>query len=404
MQIWLEDEKSKDNWFANHQLHSIDIFDTQKNSIIELRISDKVNAVYICGLTPYDSAHLGHAFTYSVFDILIRFLRQSGKNVKYVQNITDIDDPLFERARRDNQPWREIADNQIKKFVDDMQSISINPPDIFVAVSEEIETISTANSELKQANYLYSLETDWYFNLTDFHHPLISNYSHEQLIEIFAERGGDPERVGKLHKLDPLVWKRSLTDEPSYLSELGKGRPGWHIECVAIMRKYLDLPLLVQGGGKDLIFPHHTMCAHQAKALTGKDLASGFLHAGLVSYQGEKMSKSLGNLVFVSDLIGQGFSPAAIRLQLLTIPWYSDWEWTIDSLNAAQVRVEKWKREAKFIRIDADFINEAFNALKDNLNVGKILDMIEELEPNEADVDRSESLWSFLNDVLGIRV
>lgn len=404
MYKWVSSINHKDDWFKNQNLESIKVFDSQVKSLKNLGLNRETISIYVCGLTPYDSAHLGHAFTYSVFDVLVRFLKLSNKKVKYVQNITDVDDPLFERARRDSVNWQNIASSQIDKFIFDMESIGVNPPDIFTAVSDEMSAIKDANNRLLNLDALYQVSTDWYYKIPHVEHPLIKDFALEDLLTIFSERGGDPYRDGKKNPLDPIVWKQSLPDEPAWESELGSGRPGWHIECVAIIEKYLELPLLIQGGGKDLIFPHHTMCSWQIQSLSKNELAQSYLHAGLVSYQGEKMSKSLGNLVFVSDLIEKGFSQAAIRIQLLDKPWHEDWEWFESDLIQSQVRAEKWKKFVSKVRVDAELVEFVFLNLKNNLDIATIFNKIDTLhEKIDEEVEIGDSLQALLSDCLGIR-
>ncbi|MGA0130449.1 MAG: class I tRNA ligase family protein [Candidatus Nanopelagicales bacterium] len=393
------------DWFSGLTLNEIEVFDSQTQSIESLELDQNPIPIYVCGLTPYDSAHLGHAFTYSIFDVLVRFLRQAGKRVTYVQNITDVDDPLFERARRDNQEWSEIAKNQIDKFIIDMQEIGVNPPDVFTPVSEQMPTIQKAIAKLETNGDLYELADSWYYRVQSTEHSLINSYQQEELIKVFAERGGDPERVGKLNPLDPVVWKPSLPREPNWDSPLGPGRPGWHIECVGIIEKFLDLPLFIQGGGKDLIFPHHTMCAWQTKSLTNKNLARSYLHAGLVSYQGEKMSKSLGNLVFISELLSKGFSHGAIRAQLLSVPWSQDWEWFEADLVLTQKRVQRWGRYLAKVPADSEFITSAYESLKNNLSIEPIFQSLDELESKTNDsVQVQDSVQAFVSDVLGLKL
>ena len=393
------------DWFSGLNLKEIEVFDSQTQSIESIELDQNPIPIYVCGLTPYDSAHLGHAFTYSIFDVLVRFLRQAGKQVTYVQNITDVDDPLFERARRDNQEWSEIAKNQIDKFIIDMQKIGVNPPDVFTPVSEQMPTIQKAIAKLETNGDLYQLNDSWYYRVQSSEHSLTTDYQQEELITVFAQRGGDPERIGKLNPLDPVVWKPSLPGEPNWNSPLGLGRPGWHIECVAIIEKFLDLPLFIQGGGKDLIFPHHTMCAWQTKSLTNKNLARSYLHAGLVSYQGEKMSKSLGNLVFISELLNKGFSNGAIRTQLLSVPWYQDWEWFEADLVSTQKRVQRWGRYLAKVPADSEFISSAYESLKNNLSIEPIFQSLDELESKTNDsVQVQDSVQAFVSDVLGLKL
>lgn len=405
MTNWPADLMFRSDWFSGLEFKQIDLFDSQSQSVEKLELDQDPIPIYVCGLTPYDSAHLGHAFTYSIFDVLVRFLRQGGKTVKYVQNITDVDDPLFERARRDNQDWSLVAKNQIDKFILDMRDIGVNPPDVFTPVSEQMPSVQEAISQLLSEGDIYQLADSWYYQVQSPEHPLINEYSSDELIEMFSQRGGDPDRFGKHNALDPVVWKPSLTAEPEWEFELGAGRPGWHIECVAIIEKFLDLPLFIQGGGKDLIFPHHTMCAWQTKSLTKKDLARTYMHAGLVSYQGEKMSKSLGNLVFISELLNKGFTSAAIRAQLLSIPWTKDWEWFEKDLIGTQKRVDKWSTYLSKVPADKEFIDFAFDSLKNNLSIEPIFQLMDQLESRADDtVELQDSIQAFVSDVFGLKL
>ena len=400
---WSNNRVNRINWFENQSLASIKIFESAANKVVEQKIPVGDIPIYVCGITPYDSAHLGHAFTYSVFDVLVRFIKQSGHAVSYVQNITDVDDPLFERARRDNISWREIADKQVKKFVDDMQTINVDSPDHFVAVSQEIPAILKDIEKLHKAGLVYQVDHDWYFENKDNTNFLTPKLSKKDLIKIFEERGGDPSRPGKHDPLDPVVFKKSLADEESYESSLGAGRPGWHIECVSIINKYLSTPLFIQGGGKDLIYPHHTMCANQSKKLTNIDLATNYLHAGMVAYQGEKMSKSLGNLVFVSELVNSGYSGASIKLNLLDRAWHSDWEWAESDLKECESRITTWKQTLPKILADGEIINFFFNALKDNLNTKSIFNFLDQLKPmNSAAIVLEDSVAALVSDTLGL--
>jgi L-cysteine:1D-myo-inositol 2-amino-2-deoxy-alpha-D-glucopyranoside ligase len=402
---WRSNEPNRKNWFHGKTLESISLYESQAQKAVEINASKEKFPIYVCGLTPYDSAHLGHAFTYSVFDVLIRFLKQSEKKISYVQNITDVDDPLFERARRDGLDWKEIAESQIKKFVMDMQAISINAPDVFVSVSDEMPIIIESNSRLNDKNLLYQLADDWYYQIEKIDSKLVAGWVNSQLLETFSQRGGDPDRIGKRNPFDAVVWKSSAPDEPAWESTLGLGRPGWHIECVSIIEKYLDLPLFIQGGGKDLIFPHHAICAMQAQSLSGKRLAENYLHAGLVSYQGEKMSKSLGNLVFVSDLMEMNFSAAAIRAHLLSQVWYQDWEWIESDLATFQMRTDNWRHKLSKIQVTDELIDLAFSNLQNNLNAKPIFEYLDNLSVTQnIECDPQQSVSGFMSDVFGIRL
>jgi L-cysteine:1D-myo-inositol 2-amino-2-deoxy-alpha-D-glucopyranoside ligase len=266
--------------------------------------------MYVCGITPYDATHLGHAATYLSFDLIHRYLLASGSKVNYVQNITDIDEPLLERANRDNVEWNQLASDQIDLFRSDMSALNVVAPTHYVGAIEAIPLVTEAIDLLSARESTYELERDIYFSVKqDLKFSSISHLDDAQMIKIFSQRGGDPTLPGKKDPLDCLVWMQQRPNEPGWPSTHGFGRPGWHIECTAIALKFLDpdeseqTVIDIQGGGSDLIFPHHEMCAAQARVISGKELASHYVHAGMIGLDGEKMSKSKGNLVFVSSLL-----------------------------------------------------------------------------------------------------
>ena len=323
-----------------------------------------VARVYVCGITPYDATHLGHAATYVTFDLVGRALRDAGHEVEYVQNVTDVDDPLLERAARDGRDWRELATSEIDLFREDMTALGVIPPMAYIGVVEAMPEITTAVRALVESGAAYRLDVpaaegtgqDVYLDLAQT--PTfgsVSGWRDEQMDAVFGDRGGDPERAGKRQRFDPLLWRAAREGEPSWDDELlGAGRPGWHIECTAISLGHLGHPFDIKGGGSDLVFPHHEMSAVQALALTGGDVfARHYVHQAMVGYQGEKMSKSKGNLVLVSRLRAQGVDPMAIRLVLLDQHYRTEWEYTPALLEAAQARLARW-REALSVNEGAD--------------------------------------------------
>jgi L-cysteine:1D-myo-inositol 2-amino-2-deoxy-alpha-D-glucopyranoside ligase len=307
--------------------------------------------LYACGITPYDATHIGHAATYIAWDLLIRMWRDAGHEVVYVQNVTDVDDPLLERAARDDEDWRELADREIALFRSDMEALRVLPPAHYVGAVEALPIIERFNQLLADHGVLYDLDGDTYFaRSADPAFGAVSGLDAVTMTELSAERGGDPGRPGKKDPLDPLVWLAERPGEPAWPSSLGRGRPGWHVECAAIATEYLGVTFDVQAGGTDLVFPHHEMSASHARvALSGQAglgepvFARRYVHAGMVRLGGEKMSKSLGNLVFVSVLLADGVDPMAARLAILAHHYREDWDWSDAGLAAAQARLERWR-------------------------------------------------------------
>ncbi|MEN0071647.1 MAG: cysteine--1-D-myo-inosityl 2-amino-2-deoxy-alpha-D-glucopyranoside ligase, partial [Propionicimonas sp.] len=268
---------------------------------------DGVARVYACGITPYDATHLGHAFTYVAVDLLNRALLDCGYGLRFVQNVTDVDDPLLERAGLTGVDWEDLAADQTDLFRADMTALRVVPPEPYLGVVESMDRIVGLLRRLDGAGRLYQVDDpefpDWYFEVSGLD---LAGLSLADAVATFAERGGDPDRAGKRNPLDCLVWRLARPGEPAWSSPFGAGRPGWHVECTALSVDTLGPAFDVQAGGNDLAFPHHPMCAAEATALTGELLARTYLHTGMVGLSGEKMSKSLGNLVFVSILMVEG--------------------------------------------------------------------------------------------------
>lgn len=341
--------------------------------------------MYVCGITPYDATHLGHAATYLSFDLINRYLRASGAKVSYVQNITDIDDPLLERANRDGIDWSDLATQQIDLFRSDMIALRVIPPAHYIGAVEAIPLVVTAIADLQEQASIYPVDSDLYFSVSkDAGFGSRSNLSQHTMLEIFSERGGDPKRPGKKDPLDCLVWMSQRVNEPGWESKLGKGRPGWHIECTAIALKYLDPsdldPTLIdiQGGGSDLIFPHHEMCAAQAQVITGKELASSYVHTGMIGLDGEKMSKSKGNLVFVSRLTAAGVDPMSIRWALMSDHYRSDRMWSDQVLQRAQTDLTHLRNalDQEDCENTEQLIDAIVRALGDDLDTPLVLSLL----------------------------
>lgn len=301
--------------------------------------------MYVCGITPYDATHLGHAATYLTFDLINRYVLLGGGRVDFVENITDIDEPLLERALRDDVDWKTLAQKETDLFASDMTALRILAPGWFVPATQTMDLVDQVITVMQERGYVYELEGDFYFRTVSFLGEL--PFAEEECLTIFSQRGGDPDRPGKENPFDPVLWIAHRGEEPGWQSSHGFGRPGWHIECAAISLRYLvgesflkgdptrEALIDIQGGGRDLIFPHHFMSAIQVQAITGQRFARGYVHTGMIGLNGEKMSKSKGNLVFVSKLLRDGIDPVVIRFALLQGHYSTDREWSTEILQTA---------------------------------------------------------------------
>lgn len=319
------------------------LYDTATSSV-RPTAPEAVARMYVCGITPYDATHLGHAATYVAFDLVNRVWRDLGHEVHYTQNVTDVDDPLLERASATGRDWRQLARSETSLYAEDMTALNVLPPQDYVGVVESIPAVVEWIERLRALGGVYPVDGDLYFTASAAPgFGQVAGLDDATMRALFAERGGDPDRPGKRDPLDCLVWLAARPGEPAWDTGLGRGRPGWHIGCTAIALDHLGMGFDVQGGGSDLAFPHHEMCAAQARVATANGpFAKHYVHAGMVGFDGQKMSKSLGNLVFVSALRREGVHPAAIRVALLAHHYRSDWEWTSSDADGARERLRLW--------------------------------------------------------------
>ena len=361
----------------------LSLFDTADQRVKEVEVRDGEVGMYVCGITPYDSTHLGHAATYLVFDLVYRQLLANGHNVTYVQNITDVDDPLFERAERDGVDWRELGTSQIGLFRSDMEILSVIPPRDYIGAMESVDEVIEMVQMLLDDGKAYQLDHgDIYAPITateQFGYE--SNLDRDTMEEFFAERGGDPEREGKRDPLDALLWRGHRPGEPSWEAPFGAGRPGWHIECSAIATNRLGHSFAIQGGGSDLAFPHHEFSAAHAESAYGVDrMAEHYVHTGMIALDGVKMSKSLGNLVFVHKLTEAGHEAGAIRLAVFAGHYRQDRDFSYEALDVAAQRLATW-REALSVEVSEEealgVVDNLRAALADDLNTPLALEIID---------------------------
>jgi L-cysteine:1D-myo-inositol 2-amino-2-deoxy-alpha-D-glucopyranoside ligase len=384
------------------------LYDTASGEIRATRSTPRAG-LYVCGITPYDATHLGHAATYLAFDLLHRVWLDSGRAVRYIQNVTDVDDPLLERAGQLGENWVELAEREIELFREDMTALRVLPPDEYVGAVESVTEITDSIAKLLASGAAYRVADDIYFDITaSKRFGYESNYDRDSMLELFAQRGGDPDHPGKRDPLDSLLWRGRRVGEPFWETPVGAGRPGWHIECSVIALNRLGMDYDVQGGGSDLIFPHHEHSAAHAEALTGEHPFAGhYVHTGMIGLDGEKMSKSRGNLVFVSKLRHAGVDPMALRLALLDGHYRADREWTGGRLPAAEARLARWRRAvARPVAADAQpLLAEVRDRLADDLDSEAAIAAVDAWAARDGSDASSPALARDLIDaLLGVRL
>ena len=392
------------------------LFNTETGRVERFAARDGRVGMYVCGVTPYDTTHMGHAFTFLTFDILVRRLRDLGLEVTYVQNATDVDDPLFAKARELGITWDELARRETAQYLRDMRNLNAVPPDHYVLASETIAEILALTGELVDKGFAYAAGGNVYFSVdADPDYGKLSHLTREQMLPIANERGNDPDDPHKRNPLDFVLWKASAAGEPSWDSPFGPGRPGWHIECSAMSSKFLGDSIDIHGGGADLIFPHHESEIAQSENATGVEpFARVWMHVGLVGYQGEKMSKSLGNLVFARDAVAS-HHPDAIRLYLFSHHYREGWEWFDHEMDAWDRAAEDLREAAAFPAygveevLDVALQRDRFlHALDDDLDTPTAIEALAEIAaaileaPEEDDVREAQATLRHLADLLGL--
>lgn len=363
----------------NSQTRKIEVFKSLKSKKVSM---------YVCGITPYDTTHLGHAFTYVSFDALFRFLQYLGYKVTYAQNVTDIDDDILKKAKEVGKNWKELGEYWTNKFLKDLKSLNVLFPTHYVKATDSIEKIIEINKILIEKKYAYEKNGNVYFAVKqDKNYGKLSRYTEKQMFLIAKDRGNDPKDTLKKHPLDFILWQKSKEDEPSWKSPWGIGRPGWHVECSAMIHQYLGEQIDIHGGGRDLIFPHHESEIAQSENFTGKrPFVQYWMHTAMLLYEGEKMSKSLGNLVMVSDLLKK-YDANAIRWLLLSHHYRESWEYTNEKMEKANQEVFVIKKALLAKESTRSFANNTFKKIfeenmVDDLNVPVVLKMLLELANN----------------------
>ena len=373
---------------------------TETNAVQPLEPVDRPVGLYVCGITPYDTTHLGHAFTFVTFDVLVRALRAAGQPVRYVQNVTDIDDDIIRRARELGTTWDRLATKETALYEADMTALNVRPPDVFPRATETIPKIITLVRKLEAQGHAYQRDGNVYFrvgSVTDY--GRLSRYSREEMVKLSARRGADPNDPRKQDPLDFILWQASAPGEPRWESPWGEGRPGWHIECSAMVLEYLGQQVDVHGGGWDLIFPHHESEIAQSESVTGvRPFARIWVHIGMLRYQGKKMSKSLRNLVLVGELLKR-YDADSIRVLLLRHHYREPWDYTEDQLEDAAGWTQRLRQAARGSGDGTGDSPRAVRAaLEDDLDTQRALRVLEDA------VTGGDPGWRSAADLLGLRL
>ncbi|HEY1465616.1 MAG TPA: cysteine--tRNA ligase [Acidimicrobiales bacterium] len=372
------------------------LYDTARRAVVPFEPGPVVT-LYSCGITPYDAAHLGHAEVYLTFDILQRRLRDLGHDTRCVRNVTDVDDDILRKARELGVHYLDLAAEEIARFDADMSTLGLIPAWSEPRATSAIPDILTLIAAVLASGHAYQSGGSVYFDVSTFDRfGELSHLDPAAMLPLAAENGGNPGDPNKRNPLDFVLWQPSLPDEPAWESRWGPGRPGWHIECSALALRELGETVDLHGGGRDLVFPHHECETAQSESVTGQPFVRHWLHVGLVGLDGTKMSKSLGNLVFVGELL-ERWQAVAIRTALLAHHYRTDWEWTADDMPTAAARLEAWRKAPPSARPEGDggedpALEAVRRALDDDLDTPAALAALDELAGRGLPVDRGAEL------------
>src|SRR5687768_1077308 len=392
------------------------LFNTQSGLIERFTPRNGTVGLYVCGITPYDTTHIGHAFTFLTFDILVRVMRHKGWDVTYVQNVTDIDHDILRKAKEVGLEWKQLGDRETARYLKDMRDLNWVEPTLFRSATDHIAEMLEITQALIDKGHAYERGGNVYFSVSsDPEFGKLSHIPRDQMLAIANERGNTPDDPNKRDPLDFVLWQKSTDDEPAWESPFGPGRPGWHVECSAMASRYLGPSIDIHGGGADLIFPHHECeVAQSENAFEVEPFAHFWMHVGMVGYDGEKMSKSLGNLVLISDAL-KSYSADAIRLYLFSNHYRSTWVYD-------EIELDTWARVAEDLieavefpaygiedELDVSSLRDRFfNALDDDLNTPVAIEALREIaiaileSPEEDDVRDAQRTLRELSEVLGL--
>ena len=363
------------------------LFDTAHGEVVPFTPGPVVT-MYTCGITPYDATHIGHAATYVAYDVLQRRLRDLGHRTQCVRNVTDVDDDILRRARQLGVDYRQLGDQETARFDADMRALGMLPSFSEPRATSAIHDILGFIGMVLDREYAYQSDGSVYFSVGSFERfGQVSHLSRAHMLELAKEHGGNPDDPAKRDPLDFVLWQPSLDDEPAWESMWGPGRPGWHIECSALALRELGTTVDLHGGGSDLVFPHHECEAAQSEAATGQPFVRHWMHTGMVKLDGTKMSKSLGNLVFVSELV-KAWDPMAVRLAIVGHHYRDDWEWFESLMPEADERLERWRAAG-----DGDAALDAVRtALDDDLDTSTAVAAIDDAAADGKGVSAAAAL------------
>lgn len=392
------------------------LHDTLSGTLRDFEPEGRDIKLYVCGVTPYDTAHLGHAFTYVAFDVLVRYLRYQGYRVRYVQNVTDVDDPLFERARQLGVSYTELAAAETARYLEDMRALNVLPANVYPRASDEIPEMIRIAQALIDTGHAYAVDGRVYFRVaSDPHYGELSKLNRTEMVRIARERGGDPDDDRKEDPLDFLLWRPSGSGEFHAASSWGEGLPGWHLECSAMSLKYLGVPIDIHGGGTDLIFPHHESEIAQSEASTEiRPFARHWMHTAMVYMNGEKMSKSLGNMVFARDLI-ERHGADAVRVYVSSCHYRSELHWDPETFLSAVAKAGLLREalrvpsEGEEVFTPTGFRGRFMDRMNDDLDTPGALDLLVELAATireaasrSQDARTAQAVLRELGQVLGL--